>query len=78
MRSKYIPEEVRSTVMNVFRVGLNLLVVLTLVNIDYLHQDTVFAFTVVLLGLAALGQHRLYVLSAAAAAAPAAEGKSAN
>lgn len=24
MRSKYIPEEVRSTVMNVFRIGLNL------------------------------------------------------
>ena len=67
MRSKYIPEEVRSTVMNVFRIGLNLIVVLTLVNIDTLAQDTVFLFTVLLLVLATLFQHRLYVLSQAPA-----------
>ena len=63
MRSKYIPEEVRSTVMNVFRVGLNLIVVLTLINIDTLATDTVFMFNVVLLTLAVLCQHRLYTLS---------------
>ena len=65
MRSKYIPEEVRSTVMNIFRVGLNLIVVLTLINIDKLSQDTVFGLTVLLLGLAVVGQHRLYTLSQA-------------
>jgi hypothetical protein len=63
MRSKYIPEEVRSTVMNVFRIGLNLIVVLTLVNIDGLAQSTVFLFTVVLLTLAIVCQHRLFALS---------------
>jgi hypothetical protein len=62
MRSKYIPEEVRSTVMNVFRIGLNLLVVLTLVNIDSLSQDAVFLLTVLLLSLAVVCQHRLYSL----------------
>jgi hypothetical protein len=65
MRSKFIPEEVRSTVMNVFRVGLNAIVVLTLINIDTLSTDTVFLFTVLLLTLATLCQHRLFVLSQA-------------
>jgi MFS transporter, MFS domain-containing protein family, molybdate-anion transporter len=63
LRSKYIPEEVRSTVMNVFRVGLNLLVVLTLINIESLAQDTVFLLTVLLLTLAVLCQQRLFALS---------------
>lgn len=63
MRSKYIPEEVRSTVMNIFRVGLNAIVVLTLINIDNMAQDTVFLFTVLLLTLAVVCQHRLFVLS---------------
>ena len=62
MRSKYIPEEVRSTVMNIYRVGLNALVVLTLINIEYLAQDTVFLFTVFLLTLAVICQHRLFTL----------------
>ena len=33
MRGKYIPEEVRATMMNIFRVGLNLVVVLVLANV---------------------------------------------
>ncbi len=33
MRGKFIPEEVRSTVMNIFRIGLNLIVVLVLWNV---------------------------------------------
>lgn len=75
--------------MNVFRIGLNLIVVIALVNvrpppsppslcpaagvlplpplpplqIDYLSQDTVFLFTVILLTLAVLCQHRLFGLS---------------
>ena len=63
MRSKYIPEEVRSTVMNVFRIGLNLVVVITLFNIDRLAPDTVFLLTVILLAIAVLAQHRLFTLS---------------
>ncbi len=63
MRSKYIPEEVRSTVMNVFRVGLNLIVVVTLINIDALATDTVFLLCTLLLTLAVLCQHRLFVLA---------------
>jgi phage-related holin len=63
MRSKYIPEEVRSTVMNVFRVGLNLIVVLVLMNIDALATDTVFLIATLLLTAATLAQHRLFVLS---------------
>lgn len=62
MRSKYVPEEVRSTVMNIFRVGLNAIVVLTLINIDNMAQDTVFLFTVLLLTLAVVCQHRLFTL----------------
>lgn len=62
MRSKYIPEEVRSTVMNIYRVGLNALVVITLVNIESLAQDTVFLLTVFLLALAVVCQHRLFAL----------------
>ena len=85
----YIPEEVRSTIMNVFRMGLNLIVVVALVNvrstimnvlrtppttraparppaclqIDSLSQDVVFLFTVLLLTLAIVCQHRLFGLS---------------
>ena len=63
MRSKYIPEEVRSTVMNVFRIGLNMIVVLVLINIDSLETDTVFLISTLLLTAATLAQHRLFVLS---------------
>jgi hypothetical protein len=63
MRSKYIPEEVRSTVMNVFRIGLNVIVVLVLFNIDAVLPDTVFLFCTLLLTLAVLCQHRLFVLA---------------
>ena len=63
MRSKYIPEEVRSTVMNVFRMGLNAVVVLTLINIGSLALDTVFLLTVGLLAVAVVAQHRLFTLA---------------
>lgn len=72
--------------MNVFRMGLNLIVVVALVNvrpsrtrtrpaparpphsraplqIDSLSQDVVFLFTVLLLTLAIVCQHRLFGLS---------------
>ena len=62
MRSTYISGEVRSTVMNVFRIGLNLIVVVTLINIDSLATDTVFLLCTLLLTVAVLCQHRLFVL----------------
>lgn len=65
MRGRYIPEEVRSTVMNVFRIGLNVIVVVTLVNIDTLSQDSVFLFTVLLLTIAVICSHRLFALKEA-------------
>lgn len=43
MRSRYVPEEVRATVMNIFRIPLNLIVVAVLINIDNLTQSQVFA-----------------------------------
>jgi hypothetical protein len=33
MRGKYVPEDVRATVMNFFRIPLNLIVVLVLINV---------------------------------------------
>ena len=42
MRSRYVPEEVRATVMNIFRIPLNMIVVLVLVNIERLEQFQVF------------------------------------
>ncbi len=33
MRGKFVPEEVRSTIMNIFRIGLNLIVVVVLWNV---------------------------------------------
>jgi hypothetical protein len=63
MRSKYIQEEVRSTVMNVFRIGLNLIVVIVLINIERIGTDTIFLLCTMLLTVATLSQHRLFVLS---------------
>jgi phage-related holin len=62
MRSRYIPEEVRSTVMNVFRMGLNIIVVVVLININTLATDTVFLLCTFLLTAAVVCQHRLFVL----------------
>lgn len=68
MRSRYIPEEVRSTVMNIFRMGLNFIVVIVLANIDSLTEDTVFMLCCLLLSAAAVAQHRLFRLTSGAAA----------
>jgi len=41
-RSKYIPDQIKSTVMNMFRVPLNLIVILSLLNIGSLSVSTTF------------------------------------
>lgn len=38
MRSQYIPEEARSTIMNFFRIPLNIFVCVVLYNVSYLSQ----------------------------------------
>lgn len=45
LRGRVIPERVRSSVMNLFRVPLNLIVVGVLLNVDNMSTTTVFALT---------------------------------
>lgn len=42
IRSKVIPEEIRATVMNLFRIPLNLIVVITLLRVDEMDQKVLF------------------------------------
>jgi len=57
LKSKYVPEEVRATVYNIFRVPLNLIVVLVLANLGTISDDTVFLVCAFLLAAAAVMQH---------------------
>ena len=43
MRSRYIPEEVRATVMNIFRLPLNLIVVVVLIQIGSMAETSVYS-----------------------------------
>ncbi|KAI8826967.1 uncharacterized protein EV422DRAFT_19599 [Fimicolochytrium jonesii] len=43
LRSKLVPEETRSTVMNVFRIPLNLIVVVALLKVHEMNSSTLFA-----------------------------------
>eukprot|EP00741_Cyanophora_paradoxa_P002968 tig00000655_g2881.t1 len=62
MRSKYVPEEVRATIMNFFRVPLNLFVVTVLLEVEKMSTQSVFMFCTALLVVAAVCQHRLWSL----------------
>ena len=63
MRSQYVPEEVRSTVMNFFRIPLNLFVCVILYNVAMFPLSAMFAMcTLFLLGAAFL-QKKLEQLS---------------
>jgi len=53
LRSTYIPEESRSTIMNFFRVGLNLLVVSVLLMSGKISHSTTFFICFIWLGIAA-------------------------
>nr|XP_058958611.1 molybdate-anion transporter-like isoform X1 [Pocillopora verrucosa] len=61
LRSKYVPESARATVMNIFRVPLNLIVITLLVQDLYL--PSVFFCCVVFLSICCAVQHWLYHLS---------------
>ncbi|CAD5123852.1 DgyrCDS12158 [Dimorphilus gyrociliatus] len=63
MRGKYVPESTRATIMNFFRIPLNLIVVIILTQ--DLTNSTLFKFCTIFLGLTAVAQHWLYRLSVA-------------
>jgi len=61
IRSAVIPEESRATIMNFFRVPLNLIVVVVLYKIGDLTDVFVFRFCVTLLGLSAVLSTKLSI-----------------
>ncbi|KAL4227163.1 hypothetical protein ACF0H5_015136 [Mactra antiquata] len=63
MRGKYVPEETRATVMNFFRIPLNFIVVIIL--LQNLPMSIIFQCCVVFLILATIFQHWLFQLSKA-------------
>ncbi|KAJ3148636.1 Molybdate-anion transporter [Geranomyces michiganensis] len=71
LRSKVVPEETRSTIMNVFRVPLNLIVVGVLLKVDAVASSTVFGVCAALLGVGFLFANRLRARLADEAAKPA-------
>jgi MFS transporter, MFS domain-containing protein family, molybdate-anion transporter len=66
MRSQYVPEEIRSTIMNVFRVPLNLFVCVVLYNVDKFPMQAVFTLCSVFLIMSLFCQRRLAQLAASA------------
>ncbi|CAM6128811.1 unnamed protein product [Calypogeia fissa] len=63
MRSQYIPEESRSTIMNFFRIPLNMFVCVVLYNVSDFPISGMFSMCAIFLLLAAVLQRRLYVLA---------------
>lgn len=59
LRSKLVPEEIRSTIMNVFRVPLNLIVVVALLKVDAVSSSTLFAVCGSLVSISILFANRL-------------------
>lgn len=63
LRSHYIPEAYRSTIMNLFRVPLNAMVVLVLFRAGQISDQTIYAFCAIWLALAAVATHFLSQLA---------------
>ncbi|CAN7099240.1 unnamed protein product [Brassica rapa subsp. narinosa] len=63
MRSQYIPEEARSTIMNFFRVPLNLFVCIVLYNVDTFPITIMFGMCSIFIFVASILQQRLMVIS---------------
>ena len=59
MRAQYVPEEVRSTVMNFFRIPLNLFVCVILYNVALFPLSAMFGMCVLFLCIAAYLQRKL-------------------
>ncbi|WCJ26611.1 Major facilitator superfamily protein [Euphorbia peplus] len=63
MRSQYIPEEARSTIMNFFRIPLNIFVCVVLYNVDAFPIIVMFGMCSIFLFVACLLQRRLMAIS---------------
>eukprot|EP00475_Leptophrys_vorax_P000974 TRINITY_DN10513_c0_g1_i1.p1 TRINITY_DN10513_c0_g1~~TRINITY_DN10513_c0_g1_i1.p1 ORF type:complete len:169 (+),score=18.55 TRINITY_DN10513_c0_g1_i1:2-508(+) len=67
MRSQYIPEEARSTIMNFFRIPLNIFVCIVLYNVSAFPITAMFGMCAIFLAMAGVLQRRLLVISSKAA-----------
>ncbi|PWA95735.1 major facilitator superfamily protein [Artemisia annua] len=63
MRSQYIPEEARSTIMNFFRIPLNIFVCIVLYNVNAFPITIMFGMCSIFLFVAAVLQRRLMVIT---------------
>nr|GMD63991.1 molybdate-anion transporter-like [Ipomoea batatas] len=63
MRSQYIPEEARSTIMNFFRIPLNIFVCIVLYNVAAFPISVMFGMCSIFLFVAAILQRRLSVIA---------------
>jgi len=63
MRSQYIPEESRSTIMNFFRIPLNIFVCIVLANVSAFPISVMFGMCAIFLAMAGVLQRRLSVVS---------------
>ncbi|CAO2819323.1 unnamed protein product [Amaranthus hypochondriacus] len=63
MRSQYIPEEARSTIMNFFRIPLNIFVCVVLYNVEAFPITVMFGMCSIFLFVASLLQRRLLVIA---------------
>ncbi|XP_024358179.1 uncharacterized protein [Physcomitrium patens] len=63
MRSQYIPEDSRSTIMNYFRIPLNIFVCIVLYNVSAFPISVMFGMCAIFLGMAGVLQRRLRVVS---------------
>ncbi|KAF4389447.1 uncharacterized protein LOC115716634 [Cannabis sativa] len=62
MRSQYIPEEARSTIMNFFRIPLNIFVCIVLYNVDAVPITIMLGMCSIFLAIAAVLQRRLMMI----------------
>ncbi|KAK2981910.1 hypothetical protein RJ640_019130 [Escallonia rubra] len=63
MRSQYIPEEARSTIMNFFRIPLNIFVCVVLYNVNAFPITVMFGMCSIFLFVASILQRRLMVIA---------------
>ncbi|KAJ6802304.1 molybdate-anion transporter-like [Iris pallida] len=63
MRSQYIPEEARSTIMNFFRIPLNIFVCIVLYNVNVFPITIMFGMCSIFLFMASVLQRRLMVVA---------------
>ncbi|KAJ0968424.1 hypothetical protein J5N97_025341 [Dioscorea zingiberensis] len=63
MRSQYIPEEARSTIMNFFRIPLNIFVCVVLYNVNAFPISVMFGMCSIFLFMASILQRRLMVVA---------------